>query len=115
MKFIHHDTKSGRVAELVSIDGEISSTGDALDVMANAGARKVVIRREQLTPDFFDLSTGIAGEILQKCSNYQVGFAIVGDYSRETSAPLKAFIRESNRSGLVLFVSSVEEALERWR
>ncbi len=38
--------------------------------------------------EFFILSSGMAGEILQKSINYQVKAAIWGDYSHYTSKPL---------------------------
>jgi len=63
--------------------------------------------------DFFDLKTGLAGEILQKFSNYRVKLAIVGDFEEVKSKSLRDFIRESNRGRTVNFVNSVEEAVER--
>lgn len=57
------------------------------------------------------LSTGIAGEILQKFVNYQCKLAIFGDYSGYTSKPLKDFIYESNNGSHVFFVETEEEAV----
>ncbi|MCB0629182.1 MAG: DUF4180 domain-containing protein, partial [Lewinella sp.] len=68
---------------------------------------------ENITPEFFDLKTKIAGEILQKFSNYRVRLSIVGDFTVYTSRSLKDFIHESNKGKLVNFVDSLEEALER--
>ncbi|MBN2481400.1 MAG: DUF4180 domain-containing protein, partial [Bacteroidales bacterium] len=72
------------VAEIISDRIEIKEVQDALDLMANCdyqGARNIIIQQKHLAPGFFDLSTGIAGEILQKFSNYRVRLAIVGDFS----------------------------------
>ena len=69
--------------------------------------------KDALTPDFFVLSTRIAGEILQKFINYQFKFAIVGDFSGYTSKPLKDFIYESNKGRDIFFVSSEEDAIEK--
>ena len=66
-----------------------------------------------MSEDFFILSSGLAGEVLQKFVNYGMKVAIVGDYSRYTSKPLQDFIRESNRGKTVFFVSSESEALEK--
>jgi len=41
---------------------------DALDIMANSvyqGSGKIILHERNLTPDFFELKTGIAGDILQ--------------------------------------------------
>ena len=94
----------------------IRNVEDALHLMADAGnigARQIIIREEQLTPDFFDLSTGLAGEILQKFSNYQVRLAVVGDFSKYSSMSLHDFIYESNKAGQILFLESLELAKEK--
>ncbi|MDR2065362.1 MAG: DUF4180 domain-containing protein [Prevotellaceae bacterium] len=71
----------------------------------------IIVRKENITDDFFDLSTGIAGEILQKFSNYNIRMAITGDWANVNSKSLKAFIYESNKTKRILFVKTVEEAL----
>jgi hypothetical protein len=104
------------IAEVISSSVEIRNVQDALDIMANCGyqgAGKIIIHEKNIDPDFFDLKTGIAGEILQKFSNYQVQLAIVGDYSKYPSKSLRDFIYESNKIGRISFVNSVEEAMGR--
>ncbi|WP_449401649.1 DUF4180 domain-containing protein [Chryseobacterium wanjuense] len=53
---------------------------------------KVIIHEKNITPEFFDLKTKIAGDILQKFSNYRVKLAIVGDFSKYESKSIKDFI-----------------------
>ncbi|MGI6468320.1 MAG: DUF4180 domain-containing protein [Syntrophomonadaceae bacterium] len=74
---------------------------------------KIVINESSITKSFFDLKTGIAGEILQKFSTYQMKLAIVGDFSIYTSKSLKDFIFESNKGSQVFFLSNEEEAIKR--
>ena len=91
----------------------IQNAQEALEILINCayqGAEKIIIHANQLMPDFFDLKSGIAGEILQKVSTYQLRLAIVGDFSQYSSKSLRDFIFESNKVGRVNFVSSVEEA-----
>ena len=59
--------------------------------------------------DFFDLKNGIAGEILQKFSNYRVSLIIVGDFSKYASKSLNDFIYESNKGRHINFVASTTE------
>lgn len=95
----------------------INNTQDAVDLMMNAsyqGAFKLIVKAEQLNPDFFDLKTGIAGDILQKFSTYNMQLAILGDFSIYTSKSLRDFIFESNRVGRILFVTTLQEAQEKW-
>lgn len=72
----------------------------------------IILYERNITPDFFDLQTKFAGEILQKFSNYRIRLVIVGDWSKYTSRSLEAFICESNRGKTVNFSSSPTEALE---
>lgn len=58
------------------------------------------------------MSSGLAGEILQKYINYGGRIAIFGDYSRYTSKPLKDFIYESNNGKDVFFVATEVEAVD---
>ena len=73
------------------------------------GARRIIIDRKNIAPDFFDLSTRLAGEILQKFVTYQVKLAIIGDFS-DASESLKTFIYESNRGNQIFFVPDIETA-----
>ncbi len=95
-------------------EGLIASTADALDLIATAsyhGAAAVVLPMERLTPEFFYLKTGVAGDMLQKFVNYSMRTAIVGYFSQFQSKSLADFIRESNRGRHVFFKSSIDEAI----
>jgi hypothetical protein len=105
-----------RIAEVISDRVLINVTQDALDIMAEAahmGSWKIILHSENILPGFFDLKTGIAGEILQKFSTYNVQLAIVGDFSKYRGRSLNDFIFESNKHGRINFVNSTEEARER--
>lgn len=103
------------IAEIISEEILIRETQDALDIMANCnyqGAYKIIIKEQNISPEFFDLKTGLAGEILQKFSTYRVQLAIIGDFSKYTSKSLRDFISESNRYRRINFISSKEEAIK---
>lgn len=104
------------IAVLRSSGVLIRELQDALDLLAEASylnSYKIIIKEEQVTPVFFELKSGIAGEILQKFSTYDVQLAIIGDYSKFTSKSLRDFMFESNKIGRINFVSSFEEAIEK--
>lgn len=84
-----------------------------MSVKYNAETNKIIIDKKNIAEEFFILSTGLAGEILQKFINYDVKAAIYGDYSKYTSKPLKDFIYESNNGKDVFFVSSIDEAAQK--
>ena len=105
-----------KIAEIVSEECLINEVQDALDIMAECSyndSRNIILHEKNFTAGFFDLKTGIAGEILQKFSTYNIRLAIVGDYTRYSSKSLRDFIFESNKYRRINFVSSIEEAKER--
>lgn len=92
----------------------IATEAQATDLIGEAvyaGAERIVFPAKRLSPDFFRLGTGLAGAILQKCSNYRLKVAIVGDVWQHTarSGPLRDFVTESNKRGDVRFVNSEAE------
>lgn len=93
-------------------DGPLLATErDANDIIGDAfgqDADLVVIPAGRLSPEFFRLSSGLAGAVLQKFTNYQIRVAIIGDITQYTgnSAPLRDFVAESNRRGQVRFLAS---------
>jgi hypothetical protein len=104
------------LAEVIGEGLLINCLQDALDILgetAFSGISKVILHEKNITADFFDLKTGLAGEILQKFSTYQVQLAIVGDFSKYSSKSLKDFIFESNKHGRINFVNCVDEAQAR--
>ncbi|MBQ7371018.1 MAG: DUF4180 domain-containing protein [Blautia sp.] len=95
----------------------ITDSQSAIDLLMTAkyeaGTKNIVISKELINEDFFILSTGLAGEILQKYVNYGGRIAVYGDYSRYTSKPLRDFMYESNRGKDVFFTVSEAEAIEK--
>ena len=82
-----------------------------MSVKYETNCNKIALNKDAIIEDFFILSRGLAGEILQKFINYQIKIAIYGDYSKYTSKPLKDFIYESNNGKDIFFVENEIEAL----
>jgi hypothetical protein len=116
MEIKTHHINDQKIAE-VTADGLIIATiGDGTDLIGNLYYQdfdKAIIYEKNITPDFFDLKTGIAGEILQKFSTYRMRLAIVGDFSQYPGKSLKDFIFESNKIGRINFLGTMAEALDR--
>jgi hypothetical protein len=111
MKYIYHDIKGQSIAEL-SVKGVVlSTTQEFLQMMMDAAADGIIVHQENIDERFFDLRSGLAGEMLQKVVNYRLRLAIVGEFSIYESKSLKAFIAESNRSNTIVFVNKIDDAL----
>ncbi|QHQ63246.1 DUF4180 domain-containing protein [Anaerocolumna sedimenticola] len=105
---------------IVSINSDdilISDTQSALDLMMTVNYEKscsrIIIDKNNICEEFFILSSGIAGEILQKFINYHIKMAVIGDFSKYTSKPLHDFIYECNRGRDFFFVNNLEQAIEK--
>lgn len=110
--------KNGTICAIVHSDEiVITDSQSALDLLMTAkydiGTKNIVIDKKLVKENFFILSSGLAGEILQKYINYGGRIAIYGDYSLYTSKPLHDFIYESNKGHDIFFTSTEDEAVER--
>ncbi len=76
------------------------------------GFDKVLIYERNISPSFFDLSTKMAGEILQKFSNYRVKLAIVGNFYACQNNSFNDFVLVSNQFDQINFVHSRAEAIK---
>lgn len=98
--------------EPVLIDGP-SALDLAMTVKYQTGASSLILDKRAVCEEFFILSSGLAGDVLQKYINYHIRAAIYGDYSRYTSKPLKNFIYESNNGKDFFFTATKEEAVQK--
>ena len=92
--------------------------GDAADIVGAAledGASWITLNAACLPEGFLDLASGVAGEIAQKCVNYRVGLAILGDIgpALSRSRPLRDWVRESNGGRHIWFLSDEVEFAAR--
>lgn len=88
---------------------EDRALSDLIGELFGSGAKLVAVPLARLGPDFLRLSTGLAGQVLQKLVNYRFRIAVIGDVSAAAakSEPLRDFIRESNRGRTVWFVDDL--------
>lgn len=115
MTFETRETDRGNIAIVTSLPNCIEDAGDFLDVMASSASNALVLDEDHLAPAFFDLKSGLLGEVLQKVSNYRKKLVITGDWTNISSKPMRDFIRESNRGGQVVFAADLEEGLSALR
>ncbi len=104
------------VAEFSDDNLVIANADDIPDILGELGmndCNRIIIHEKNLHKNFFNLSTRIAGDILQKFSNYRVRLAIVTDLSKFTSKSLNDFVRESNKGNLVFFTGDFESAYKK--
>lgn len=108
--------EESKVAVIESYEVVIHDVQDALDLMANvqyaADCSKIILKQAHLPEDFFELRTKLAGDILQKYTNYGIRLAIVGDFDRYGSKSLNDFIYECNKGNRFFFLKDEAAALD---
>lgn len=110
MEFKEHNISGELIGELISENLIINKVDDALDIIGNAsylGFERVLIYERNFNPRFFDLKTKLAGDILQKFTQYRVALTIIGDFEKYESKALQDFIRESNKGKQVNFKKTI--------
>lgn len=118
MKIVTHHINHVKVAEIIADSIILNSTEDGLELLGNLyyqGYDKIIVYEQHITPDFFNLKTRIAGEILQKFVQYQMPLAIVGDFSKYRSKSLNDFFYECNKGKQINFVPDLNSALSSLR
>lgn len=113
-----YDLHGVRVFECADEGPRLRNSDDAVAVNGDAmaqGAALTIIPVARLDPGFFQLRTGLAGEVAQKFVNYRQRLAIVGNIAAlaSRSATLRDFIYETNRGGALWFLATRDEVAER--
>jgi hypothetical protein len=86
----------------------VNDIGDAIG--ACLGADGLILTERDLAPEFFDLRSGLAGELLQKFVNYRIRVAIVVPDSKVYGERFSELAYEHRAHPLIRFVRSVDEA-----
>jgi hypothetical protein len=91
---------------------------DALDLIGEAlsrGSELILLPVERLDENFFQLKTGLAGQLLQKFVQYRRRLVILGDISGPLaqSKAFRDFVYETNRGTQVWFLENLQELDER--
>lgn len=120
MQLIQMEIAGHTVAVIGEKEPVLTDAQSALDLIASvryaAGeVDAIILSKEAVAEIFFDLRTGVAGEILQKMTNYWMKIAIVGDFSGYESKSLRDFIYESNKGRSVFFAATQREAEQSLR
>ena len=116
MKVETHIVNEIKIAEIISDEIILTNTEDGLELLGNLyyqGFDKIILHEKNIIPEFFNLKTKIAGDILQKFTQYQMPLTIVGDFSKYTSKSLVDFIYESNKGRQIIFLKSTSEAKKK--
>jgi hypothetical protein len=92
----------------------IDSVADIQDALgAGFGSAGLLLTEADLAPEFFDLRSGLLGELMQKFVNYRMPLALVLPDPAAHGARVVELAREHRSHGLVRFVPT-EAAARAW-
>ena len=91
--------------------GAIRSLADVFRAMQTRGSNHAIVLEEKdFAPEFFDLRSGLAGELFQKLVNYGLRVAIVVPDPAVHGERFKELAHEHRSHGVVRIVKSAAEA-----
>lgn len=100
-----------RVVIASEVNLRILSIRDVSDALgAVYGASGLLLTETDLSPEFFDLRTGIAGELFQKFTNYQIHLAIVVNKLEVYGERFGELAFEHRNHKLIRFFDTLETA-----
>lgn len=116
MQYEVHTKDQTKFIEVRAHASGLHTTQDAMDLIslcAEHDCGLMLLHEDALSADFFQLKTGVAGEILQKLVNYRIRAALVlKDFSR-LSVRFKELVSEANKSSQYRFFDNRADA-ELW-
>ncbi|NQT62585.1 MAG: DUF4180 domain-containing protein [Candidatus Marinimicrobia bacterium] len=102
--------------DLTESDSRIDGEGDLNDLLSLCyyhNSNLLLLSEKNLSSDFFNLKSGLAGAALQKFANYQGRVAILLPPNAEQSLRFKELMFEMSRSNHFRFYDNREDA-EVW-
>ncbi len=116
MNIFIHDTNGTQVAEVQSEGIMIRSARDAADITKELLARgisRLILHGRNLCPEFWQLTNGLAGSILEEFNSKSVAVAFVEKLDQHKKESLTALIQSSALGNQAFVLETVELAKTR--
>lgn len=97
-------------AALIDKEGDLN---DLLSLCYTHACNLLLMDEHNLSDDFFNLKTGIAGLAMQKFANYKVKVAVILPPGADHNERFRELMYEMNQSNLIRFYFDRDEA-EEW-
>jgi uncharacterized protein DUF4180 len=89
----------------------IRTPGDISNAIAStAGYGGLLLTEADLSPEFFNLKSGLAGELFQKFTNYQLRLVLIVTDPQRYGEPFRDLAREHRTHNHIRIVPSRDEA-----
>jgi Domain of unknown function (DUF4180) len=105
-------TEQLRILNAAEAGISIGSMNDISNAVASTfGAAGLILAEDDVSSGFFDLETGLAGELFQKFENYQLCLAIIVPSPERYGERFNELAREHKSHNRIRIVRSKDEAL----
>ena len=91
---------------------EAENSSRLVEACGNAMVARIVLYPENLPKGFFDLSTRIAGEVLNKLRMYRIRLAVIRTPGLKLSRHFGEMLVDERRYGYFALYESLEEAMD---
>jgi hypothetical protein len=104
--------KERRILDASEAGISIRSAKDITDAIAACmGADGLILSEDVLAPEFFELRTGLAGELFQKFMNYKVRVAFILPNPAAHGTRFSELAYEHSSHDMIRFVRSKDDAI----
>jgi hypothetical protein len=103
------------VSEYLPFEPVTTGAFDPADVVAQcveSGAQTLLLDRDALPPAFFNLSSGVLGDLVGRLTLYRIRMAAVVPDLAAHSLPFQDFVREANRGAQFRFFPTRDQAAQ---
>jgi Domain of unknown function (DUF4180) len=91
----------------------IDAPSDVIQAIGRCyGFLGLVVTEDDVARDFFELQSGLAGELFQKCTNYQLALAVVVKDLTTYSPRILELAHEHRQHRLIRFFGDVQTATD---
>jgi PadR family transcriptional regulator, regulatory protein AphA len=107
--------KNKNLVESLPDGGMVTDEASALDIVAICGEEQtnfVLLYAGNFNQDFFDLKTGLAGQVLLKLSNYQIHAAAILPTDQIGTGRFYEMVIETNRRNDFRVYQNREDAIQ---
>ncbi|MCI8483966.1 MAG: DUF4180 domain-containing protein [Lachnospiraceae bacterium] len=108
--------ENGRYLDCTSFTGVLSSEKDAIDLVSACFSNdtgSLLLHERSVSPDFFNLRTGLAGAVLNKFQTYNIKTALIIQDMELLEGRFGEMVMESNKGNEFRVYDSVQAA-EEW-
>lgn len=116
MKFNIITKENGRYLDYTSFTGVLSSEKDAVDMVSACFSNdtgNLLLHERSVSPDFFNLRTGLAGAVLNKFQTYNIKTALIIQDTGLLEGRFGEMVMESNKGNDFRVYDSIQAA-EEW-